>query len=658
MALDSRIAAVTDRVIARSAASRRAYLHLIDREREQGVDRPRLSCGNFAHGFAAAGEDKKAIIAQKAMNIGLVTSYNDMLSAHQPYGRYPEQMKVFAREIGATVQVAGGVPAMCDGVTQGQPGMELSLFSRDVIALSTAVGLSHGMFEGAALLGICDKIVPGLLMGALRFGHLPTILVPGGPMPSGLSNKEKQRVRQLYAEGKADEAQLLESESASYHSAGTCTFFGTANSNQMMMEVMGLHVPGAAFVNPGTKLRQELTRAAVHRLARIGWAGSDYRPLGRCVDEKAIVNAAVGLLATGGSTNHAIHLPAMARAAGIIFDWEDLDALSQAVPLVARVYPNGSGDVNHFHQAGGIAFVIHTLLEAGLLHDDILTVWDGGIRAYASEPTLRHAGLVPASTEQQAPPANGDGWSPEQVRGDDNDLVWNPVTISRDDTMLRPATAPFQPDGGMRLVKGNLGRATFKTSAVDPVRWTIEAPARIFHDQDDVLAAYKKGELHRDVIVVVRFQGPRANGMPELHKLTPALGSLQDKGFKVALVTDGRMSGASGKVPAAIHLSPEALGGGPIGKLRDGDVVRLSADDGTLNALVDDAAWAARDLEAAPRPHIGTGRELFAFMRHGASTAEQGGSSMLAAMCEDLGEGMLGDGMSLDKNIEDKEIDA
>jgi len=629
MALDRRIAAVTDRVIERSAATRRAYLDLIDREREHGVDRPRLSCGNFAHGFAAAGEDKKAIIAQRAMNIGLVTSYNDMLSAHQPYGRYPEQMKIFAREIGATAQVAGGVPAMCDGVTQGQPGMELSLFSRDVIALSTAVSLSHGMFEGAALLGICDKIVPGLLIGALRFGHLPTLLIPAGPMPSGLSNKEKQRVRQLYAEGQADEAQLLESESASYHSAGTCTFYGTANSNQMMMEVMGLHVPGAAFINPGTPLRQELTRAAVHRLAQIGWAGNDYRPLGRCVDEKAIVNAAIGLLATGGSTNHAIHLPAIARAAGIIFDWEDLDQLSATVPLVARVYPNGSGDVNHFHQAGGIAFVIRTLLDQGLLHGDILTVWEGGMEAYAREPVL-----------------------------DGDKIAWNAITESRDDSMLRPASAPFQPDGGMRLVQGNLGRATFKTSAVDASRWTIEAPARVFQDQDDVLAAYKKGELHRDVVVVVRFQGPRANGMPELHKLTPALGSLQDKGFKVALVTDGRMSGASGKVPAAIHLSPEALGGGPIGKVRDGDLIRLSADDGTLDALVDAAEWAARPQAATPRPHIGTGRELFAFMRHGASNAEQGGSALLAAMCDDLGEGMIGDGMSLDKNIEDEEIDA
>jgi phosphogluconate dehydratase len=629
MALDRRIAAVTDRVIERSKAPRRAYLTLIDREREHGVDRPRLSCGNFAHGFAAAGEDKKAIMAGLGMNIALVTSYNDMLSAHAPYYRYPEQMKLFAREVGSTAQVAGGVPAMCDGVTQGQPGMELSLFSRDTIALSTAISLSHGMFEGAALLGICDKIVPGLLIGALRFGHLPTMLIPAGPMPSGLPNKEKQRVRQLYAEGKVGEPELLESESASYHSAGTCTFYGTANSNQMMMEVMGLHVPGAAFVNPGTKLRQELTRAAVHRLAQVGWAGNDYRPLGRCIDEKAIVNAAVGLLATGGSTNHAIHLPAIARAAGVIFDWEDLDALSAAVPLVARVYPNGSGDVNAFHQAGGIAFVIHTLLEAGLLHDDILTVWQDGIRAYAREPLL-----------------------------DGDQLAWQPMTETRDEAMLRPASAPFQADGGMRLVHGNLGRATFKTSAVDPVRWTIEAPARVFYDQDDVLAAYKKGELHRDVVVVVRFQGPRANGMPELHKLTPALGSLQDKGFKVALVTDGRMSGASGKVPAAIHLSPEALGGGPVGRLRDGDVVRLSADDGTLNALVDPAEWAARPVMPAPPPHIGTGRELFAFMRHGASSAEQGGSRLLAAMCDDLGEGLLGDGPSLDTNIQDEEIDA
>ncbi|RYD90925.1 MAG: phosphogluconate dehydratase, partial [Sphingomonadales bacterium] len=482
---------------------------MIARERDSGVDRPNLSCGNLAHGFAASGEDKAAIRAGKAMNIAIVTAYNDMLSAHQPYGRYPDQMKLWAREIGITAQVAGGVPAMCDGVTQGQRGMELSLFSRDTIALSTAVALSHGMFEANAMLGICDKIVPGLLIGALRFGHLPTILIPAGPMPSGLANKEKQRVRQLYAEGKVGRDELLEAESASYHGAGTCTFYGTANSNQMMMEVMGLHIPGSAFVNPGTKLRQELTRAAVHRLAEIGWDGNDYRPLGLCVDEKAIVNAAVGLLATGGSTNHVIHLPAIARAAGIIIDWEDIDRLSAAVPLIARVYPNGSGDVNHFQAAGGMAYVIATLIDGGMLHRDIMTVSGGDLGEYAKDPRL-----------------------------DGETLVWaDAPEAPLDETMLRPWSDPFQPDGGMRLVRGNLGRGTFKTSAVDKERWTIEAPCRVFDDQDQVTAAFKAGELERDVIVVVRFQGPQANGMPELHKLTPPLGVLQDKGFKVALVT-------------------------------------------------------------------------------------------------------------------------
>jgi phosphogluconate dehydratase len=422
-------------------------------------------------------------------------------------------------------------------------------------------------------------------------------------MPSGLPNKEKQRVRQLYAEGKVGRAELLEAEAASYHGAGTCTFYGTANSNQMLMEVMGLHMPGAAFVNPGTRLRQELTRAAVHRIAEIGWNGNDYRPLGLCVDEKAIVNAAVGLLATGGSTNHAIHLPAIARAAGIVIDWEDIDRLSAAVPLIARVYPNGSGDVNHFHAAGGIGFVVATLLGAGLLHRDIMTVAGVDLGDYAREPKL-----------------------------DGETLVWTAAPSEPlDPAILRPANDPFQPDGGMRLVQGNLGRATFKTSAVDPARWTIEAPALVFEDQDDVVAAFKAGELERDVVVVVRFQGPRANGMPELHKLTPPLGVLQDKGFKVALVTDGRMSGASGKVPAAIHVTPEALGGGPIAKLRDGDVVRLCAHKGELSALVDAAEWDAREEAEAPPPQTGTGRELFAFMRHGADGAEQGASAMLAA---------------------------
>jgi phosphogluconate dehydratase len=603
MSLHPVVDAVTSRIIERSRLGRRSYLDLIARERDSGVDRPTLSCGNLAHGFAASGEDKPAIRGGKAMNIGIVTAYNDMLSAHQPYGRYPDQMKLWAREIGATAQVAGGVPAMCDGVTQGQRGMELSLFSRDTIALSTAVALSHGMFESAALLGICDKIVPGLLIGALRFGHLPTILIPAGPMPSGLANKEKQRVRQLYAEGKVGREELLEAEAASYHGAGTCTFYGTANSNQMMMEVMGLHIPGAAFVNPGTKLRQALTRAAVHRLAEIGWDGDDYRPLGLCVDEKAIVNAAVGLLATGGSTNHVIHLPAIARAAGIVIDWEDIDRLSSVVPLIARVYPNGAGDVNHFQAAGGMAYVIRTLLDGGLLHKDILTVSGADLDAYAREPKL-----------------------------DGEELVWTDgPTETLDPAMLRSHADPFLPDGGMRLVQGNLGRGTFKTSAVDKERWLIEAPARIFHDQDEVNTAFKAGELDRDVIVVVRFQGPRANGMPELHKLTPTLGVLQDRGYKVALVTDGRMSGASGKVPAAIHITPEAIGGGPIAKLRDGDIVRLCGHDGEISALVDPAEWEARQPVLPPEPATGTGRELFAFMRAGADTAERGGSAMLAA---------------------------
>jgi len=599
--LDPRIATVTARIIERSRPSRRRYLELMEREADHGLKRPRLSCGNFAHGFAAAGEDKNSIRQLAGPNLAIVTAYNDMLSAHQPYGRYPEQMKIFAREVGATMQVAGGTPAMCDGVTQGQPGMDLSLFSRDTIALSTAVALSHGMFDGIAMLGICDKIVPGLLIGALRFGHLPALLVPGGPMPSGLANKEKQRVRQLFAEGKCGKEELLAAEAASYHGTGTCTFFGTANSNQMMMELMGLHIPGAAFVNPGTPLRQALTRAAVHRLAAL--ATDRARPLCEAVDERAIVNAAVGLLATGGSTNHAIHLPAIARAAGIVIDWQDLDELSDAVPLIARIYPNGSGDVNDFHHAGGMAFVTRTLLDAGLLHDDILTAGADRFAAYAGCARL-----------------------------DGDELAWDEVTASRDPGMLRPASDPFLPDGGMRLVEGNLGRAIFKISAVDPGRWTIEAPCRIFADQDEALAAFQSGDLNRDVIVVVRFQGPRANGMPELHKLTPMLGVLQDKGFKIALVTDGRMSGASGKVPAAIHCSPEALNDGPLAHLRDGDPIRLCGHDGRLEAVGVDLA--SRERAKPPPPPIGTGRELFAFMRATADNAEHGASAMLHAMEE------------------------
>ncbi|MFC0590226.1 phosphogluconate dehydratase [Novosphingobium aquiterrae] len=590
---------VTQRIIDKSQDSRRRYLDLIDREAQRFPGRGALSCSNLAHGFAAAEGDKPALAKGHAPNLAIVTAYNDMLSAHQPYARYPEAMKLYAREVGATAQVAGGVPAMCDGVTQGQDGMELSLFSRDAIALSTTIAMSHAMFDGMALLGICDKIVPGLVIGALRFGHLPAIFVPSGPMPSGLANREKQKVRQLYAEGKATRDDLLASESASYHSPGTCTFYGTANSNQMMMEMMGLHVPGASFIPPNTPLRSALTRSAVHRLTQIGRESADYRPMGRVVDEKAIVNAVVGLLATGGSTNHAIHIPAMARAAGIRIDWQDIDELSAVVPLVARVYPNGAGDVNHFHAAGGMGFVVRELLGAGLAHGDVLTVAQGGMAAYAQEPHL-----------------------------DGDTLAWHPAPAqSGDDAMLRPVASAFLPDGGMRLVKGNLGRATFKTSAVDASRWTIEAPCRVFQTQEDVQAAFKAGELNRDVIVVVRFQGPRANGMPELHKLTPPLGVLQDKGFKVALVTDGRMSGASGKVPAAIHVTPEALNGGALALLRDGDVIRLCGHDGVLQVKAD---LSDRQPAPAPRAEMGMGRELFAMLRNHADGAEEGGSAMLA----------------------------
>ncbi len=603
MTIHPEVAAVTDRVIEASKPTRAAYLELIRRERESGVDRPLLGCANLAHGFAGTAEDRDVLKSGRAMNIGIVTAYNDMLSAHATYYRYPEQMKIWAREAGITAQVAGGVPAMCDGVTQGYPGMELSLFSRDTIALGTAIALSHGMFEGAALLGICDKIVPGLLIGALRFGHLPMIMIPGGPMRSGISNKEKAHTRELYAEGKASREELLDSEIAAYHDKGTCTFYGTANTNQMMMEAMGLHVPGAAFVSPGTKLRQALTRAAVHRLAEIGWNGNDYRPLGECVDEKAIVNAMVALLSTGGSTNHLIHLPAVARAAGIVIDWEDFDRLSKVVPLLTRVYPNGSADVNAFQDAGGPPFVIRELLKGELLHRDIPTVSGDDLSAYGRMPEL-----------------DGDA------------LVWRDLPeTSGDDGIIRTIDDPFQPEGGMRILAGNIGRACIKVSAVERDRWTIEAPARVFTDQQQVQEAFKAGELDRDVVVVVRFQGPRANGMPELHKLTPPLGVLQNRGYRVALVTDGRMSGASGKVPCAIHVSPEALGGGPIGKVRDGDVVRVCAETGTLEALVDPTEWAARELAIAPPAATGTGRELFAIMRASASEAERGASAILAS---------------------------
>lgn len=588
---------VTQRVIENSRASRSAYLELMKREGDRRPERDQVSCSVLAHAFAGALEDQEAMKQGRGPNIGIVTAYNDMLSAHQPYGRYPDRMKIYAREVGATAQVAGGTPAMCDGVTQGEDGMELSLFSRDNIAMATAVALSHQMYDGIACLGICDKIVPGLVIGALRFGHLPAIFVPSGPMPSGISNKQKQETRQKYAAGEVGRDALLESELASYHSPGTCTFYGTANSNQMMMEMMGLHVPGAAFVQPGTKLRQALDRAAVHRIAQL--SGTTTRTMAQVIDEKAIINAVIGLLATGGSTNHAIHIPAMARAAGVRIDWSDMAELSSVVPLLARVYPNGSGDVNQFHHAGGMGYVIGELLDAGLAHGDILTVWDEGFDAYRGEPV----------------------WQDEA-------LAWTRVEESRDDTMLRPVSDPFLGDGGMRLLTGNLGRACFKSSAVAKERWTIEAPARVFEDQADVVAAFKAGELDKDVVVVVRFQGPRANGMPELHSLTPPLAVLQDKGYRVALVTDGRMSGASGKVPAAIHITPEAKGGGPLAYLRDGDMVKVCAETGELSTTADLAS-----REPAPDPQLqwGVGRELYRMMQDQADGAEQGASAMLAA---------------------------
>jgi len=595
--LDDTIHRVTQRVIANSKDSRSAYLDLMRREADRRPEHKDIACSNLAHAFAGAMEDQEAMKNRRGPNIGVVTAYNDMLSAHAPYYRYPERLKLHAREVGATAQVAGGTPAMCDGVTQGEDGMELSLFSRDTIALATGVALSHQMFDGVACLGICDKIVPGLMIGALRFGHLPTVFVPGGPMPSGISNAQKQETRQKYASGEIGRDELLESELGSYHSPGTCTFYGTANSNQMMMEMMGLHIPGAAFVQPGTKLRQAFDRAAIHRLAAL--SGTTQRTLAQVVDEKAIVNAVIGLLATGGSTNHAIHIPAMARAAGIRIDWNDMAEISRVVPLVARVYPNGSGDVNQFHAAGGMAYVVGELLDAGLAHADILTVWDEGFAAYAKEPVL-----------------------------EDGALGWAAVETSRDETMLRPVSDPFQSDGGMRLLTGNLGRACFKSSAVERERWTIEAPARVFEDQSDVLAAFKAGELNRDVVVVVRFQGPRANGMPELHALTPSLAVLQNRGHRVALVTDGRMSGASGKVPAAIHLTPEAKGGGPLSKVRDGDVIKVCAETGELSV---DADLEAREPAPDREAEWGVGRELFRMMQTHADGAEQGASAMLAS---------------------------
>jgi phosphogluconate dehydratase len=602
--LNKTVREVTERIRDRSRPSRDDYLARTRAEAAAATTRSRLSCTNLAHGFAAAtSQDKDALKQLQWPNLAIITSYNDMLSAHQPFERFPGLIRVAAREVGATAQVAGGVPAMCDGVTQGQTGMELSLFSRDVIAMSTAVALSHGMFDATLCLGVCDKIVPGLLIGALTFGHLPTVFVPGGPMPSGVANKEKARIRKLYAEGKASRAELLESECGSYHSAGTCTFYGTANSNQMLMEVMGLHMPGAAFVPPNTPLRDSLTAAATHRAARITAQGDEYVPLASVVDERSIVNAIVGLLATGGSTNHTLHLVAIANAAGIRIDWNDFSDLSDGVPLLARIYPNGGADVNHFHAAGGMGFLVRELLNAGLMHEDTKTVWGSGLAAYTQEPYLSDKGLA-----------------------------WRDVPeVSGDSSVLRPVSDPFSADGGLKLLSGNLGRAVIKVSAVRPEHRAVEAPARVFDDQEQVMSAFKAGELARDVVVVVRFQGPRANGMPELHKLTPALASLQDKGFKVALVTDGRMSGASGNVPAAIHITPECVGGGPLGKVRDGDVIRLDSNAGVLEARVPQEEWQRRELPSLDltRNQSGTGRELFKLFRAHAAGAEQGGGLLL-----------------------------
>ncbi len=599
---------VTDRIRERSAPLRRAYLARVAMmaARPRGSDR--MGCANVAHAVAAMpANDKLKIVAERAPHIGIVTAYNDMLSAHQPYEAFPALIRDEARKLGATVQVAGGVPAMCDGVTQGLPGMELSLFSRDNIAMGTAIALTHDMFDAALLLGVCDKIVPGLLIGALHFGHLPCVFVPAGPMSTGLSNTDKSKVRERHAQGLVGRPQLLEAESAAYHGAGTCTFYGTANSNQMLLEAMGLHVPGAAFVHPHATLREALTREAVRTVLGITQARR-FTPIGQLVDERCIVNAMVALLATGGSTNHLIHWVAVARAAGILIDWTDFADLSAAVPLLARVYPNGSADVNQFQAAGGPGFVLRELLDAGCLHGDVGTVSDRGLRAYCDEPALEHGGPK---------------------------LVWRAwPAASGDDSIVRRAAQPFSLSGGLRLLEGNLGRAVMKTSAVPEDRWVIEAPARVFDSQAALLAAFNAGKLERDFVAVVRFQGPRANGMPELHKLTPPLAVLQGKGFKVALVTDGRMSGASGKVPAAIHVSPEALAGGALAKVINGDRIRLDAVAGTLDALVDEATWAARNAvhmnpEHADENAHGLGRELFAGMRRCVTSAEQGACSWL-----------------------------
>ncbi len=596
----STVAAITRRIVERSKPTREPYLERLRTAVSKKPHRSVLGCANLAHGFAVCSlSEKQALAGDEVLNLGIITSYNDMLSAHQPFETYPAIIREAAREAGGVAQVAGGVPAMCDGVTQGQPGMELSLFSRDLIAMAAGIGLTHNMFDAAVYLGVCDKIVPGLTIAALTFGHLPAVFVPAGPMTSGLPNDEKARVRQLYAEGKVGRAELLEAESRSYHGPGTCTFYGTANSNQMLMEIMGFHLPGASFINPGTPLREALTREATKRALAITAAGNEFTPAGEMIDERSIVNGVVGLHATGGSTNHTLHLVAMARAAGIQLTWQDISDLSDVVPLLARVYPNGLADVNHFHAAGGMGFLISELLKGGLLHEDVRTVAGEGLRNYAIDVKL----------------------------GENGQVVREPIpAVSADPKVLTTIDKPFQANGGLKMLTGNLGRAVIKISAVKPDRHVIEAPAIIFHDQAELHEAFKAGRLDRDFVAVVRFQGPKANGMPELHKLTPTLGVLQDRGHRVALLTDGRMSGASGKVPAAIHVTPEAVDGGPIGLIREGDIIRLDAVAGTLEALVPAAEWASRtpvtaDLSAN---EFGLGRELFAPFRRLAMTADLG----------------------------------
>lgn len=599
-----RLIEITERIADRSSATRKAYLSMVDNAAGRSPKRTALSCSNLAHSFAACNtSDKDALKGETKANIAIVSAYNDMLSAHQPFETYPAFIKEACREVGAVAQFAGGVPAMCDGVTQGQPGMELSLFSRDVIAMASAIALSHDMFDGALFLGVCDKIVPGMVMAAASFGHLPTIFIPAGPMTSGLANTEKAKVRQLYAEGKASRADLLEAECQAYHGPGTCTFYGTANSNQMLVEIMGLHLPGAAFVNPDSPMRAALTKAAARRVTEITTLGKEYTPIGKVLSEKTFANAMVGLHATGGSTNHAIHLIAMAKAAGIQLTWDDFSDLSDIIPLLCRVYPNGLADVNHFQAAGGLAFVIRQLLDAELVHNDVATAWgQGGLSAYMQEPRL-----------------------------EDGELVWkDSPKESLDTSIVAPINSPFSESGGLKLLSGNLGRAVIKVSAVKLEHQIIEAPAVLFDDQSELQEAFTAGKLERDFIAVVRFQGPKANGMPELHKLTPLLGVLQDKGFKVALVTDGRMSGASGKVPAAIHVTPEAADNGPLAKLQDGDPVRLDARTGTLSVLVDPEVWNAREPVSSDlaRYQSGLGRELFGTFRQHVTSAEHGATAV------------------------------